>query len=211
MKRRYTEVGLTLIELLVALALTALIMAAMPTALRLANRALGTVDSLDRDDAESAALDLVSRNLTQTLAIYERGRDGRLQVLFRGETNALTFVAPATLGPAGGVFRFELTTVEVTTGKPGVDVMLAWTLYRPPAAENVPRPERRERVLIANAAEFSLNYFGSQRTDTEPEWSTSWPATDTIPDLVEIRLAVPRSGGSAWRTIRVPLRLKPGR
>lgn len=209
--RTRTEAGLTLLELLVALSLTALILAGLPTALSLARRALATVDVMTRDDADTAGVDVVARHLTQALVIYERGRDGRLQVLFLGQPAALNFVAAGTLGPAGGLFRFEVTTVPAASGRQAVDIMVAWSLYRPPAAANVPQPERRERVLIANATALTLAYYGAPRAGGTPEWSPTWPATDTIPDLVELRIVMPPERGSPIRTLRIPLRLKPGR
>lgn len=210
---RHGAGGWTLIEMLVALALTALLLVGMPSTLRLAARALGLAEGLGREADDRAALDLVGRALSQALPMYERGPDGRLQVLFSGAPAALAFVAPARIGPESGLFRLELTMVPPSAGAdqqgrpPGL--WLAWSLYRPPETDDSPPPARLERRLIADARSLSIRYFGAIRSRQEPEWSTSWTVPDTIPDLVEITIATPRSDQGLDLQIRVPLRLKP--
>ena len=205
---------MTLLELLVSLGLTALIMAAVPTVIRITNQALSTTESLDREAADRAAIDLISRHLTQALSMYERGRDGRLQVMFRGEPKLIRFIAPATLGPAGGMFQFEVKAAGGTAeaaDPTARGVLFGWQLYRPLTAEDKAAQDWHERLLFPDATDFALSYHGPSQARAEPEWSPSWSATDAIPDLVEIRITTRRAGSSQTRSIRIPLMLKPSR
>ena len=200
------DAGFSLIELLVSIGLLALMLAAMPAAVRLGGRAMNITADLDRDAANQAATEFVERRLAQAMSIYERGADGRLQIVFQGVPDRIAFVAPATLGPAGGLFWFELKA----SGAPAAanrGVVLSWTVFRPGTPNTEPL---QQRALLTDTG-MSLSYFGSNGPGAEPGWSDTWSANDVLPDIVEIRLTSTQGGASGARTIRVPLQLRPGR
>ena len=134
--------------------------------------------------------------------------------MFLGEPKLIRFIAPAILGPAGGMFQFEVKaaggTAEVADPT-ARGVLFGWQLYRPMAAEDKTPQDRHERLLFPDATDFTLSYFGASQARADPEWSTTWSATDAIPDLVEIRVTTRRAGASQTRLIRIQLMLKPGR
>ena len=97
------DAGFTVLELLVALALLALMLAAMPSALRLGARALSAAVDLERNAERRAAMDFIEQRLVQASPIYEHRADGRSRIAFRGAATAVTFVAPAASGSMGGL------------------------------------------------------------------------------------------------------------
>ena len=218
--RGSSDAGFSLLEMIVSIGLMALILSAMPAAIRLATRALNAVQGVDRNFANHTALDFVEQRLGEALSIYDRGADGRLQIVFRGEVDSLTFVAPAAIGPEGGLYRFELralqepdadiTALASSSSSNGLGLHLSWNEFRP-SRRDIALIDRRDKRIVSGLAEFSLRYYGPPSLRSAPEWQDAWTSQDRLPDLVEIRTAVTNAGQTTARIIRVPLHLKPPR
>jgi general secretion pathway protein J len=205
--------GFSLIEVIVSIGLLALILAAMPSALRLGFRALNSVQSVDRNFANQAGLDFVEQRAGEATPIYDRGADGRLQVVFRGETDVLAFVAPAAIGPEGGLYWFELAAVQgpADAGREsGISLNLSWSAFRPTARDRA-SADRREKQIATGISAFSLRYYGSPGPRSSPEWMDVWTSKERLPDLIELRATSASGGRNMTRVMRVPLRLKPAR
>lgn len=205
---RARDAGFTLLELLVGLALAALLMAAVPSAIRLSARALDRAEALSNEAADRAALTFIAERLAETMALYERGPDGRLKVAFTGDAHAIGFVTATVMDPrddpAGGLFLIELAHQAPTS-----QAVLRWQPFRPglttPASAGP-----RERALLAQVATLSFRYFGSVSPRVAPSWSDTWSVTAAIPDLVEMQVTRSRNF-SAPLTLRVALRLRQNR
>jgi general secretion pathway protein J len=206
------EGGFTLLELLVALVLTALIMAMMPGAIRLGARALNQAEVLTNDAADRATLDFVAERLAETAALYQRGGDGRLTVAFSGTAHAIGFVASATMDSgaeaSAGLYLFELALVRLDNqvGR----MMLRWQPFRSTLTA-VPVTLKQERVLLSDIAELSFRYFGAPTARVAAAWSDVWAGTDNIPELVELQIRRAAQSPADALVIRVPMRLRPAR
>jgi general secretion pathway protein J len=207
-----SDAGFTLLELMVALALAALLMAAIPGAIRLGTRALNQAEVMSNDAADRAALDFVAERLTETMVLYQRAADGRLKVAFDGGATTLGFVSAATMDPAhetpSGVFLMQLGVA--TADGAGGRLMLRWQPFRP-GLTKASDAMSQERELLGNVAGLSFRYFGAPSARVAAAWTDVWTGTETVPELVEMQ--VTRSGRTAggWLIIRVPLRLRPNR
>jgi len=200
------DAGFTLIELLVSVALLALILLMTQSALRFGQRTWDVADDIEQSDTAAAAIKFLEQRLAQTMPLYEREVDGRLHVAFRGFADRLSFIAPASSGPAGGgLYRFELTAPPNPNG--GQSLALDWFLYQPVAA--VGQPERR--VLIRNIEDFSLRFLGRLKPDDQPVWVSEWNRSDVLPDLVEVRFLTRLRQWTSPVVILVELRLRPPR
>jgi prepilin-type N-terminal cleavage/methylation domain-containing protein len=184
------EAGFTLLELLVSLVLISMLMVAMPAAFQLAKRTQTTATLLDRQAAIAAAASFMEQHISEATAIYDRGEDGRLHVIFRGEPNVLAFIAPLTFASAQS------------------GLILTWSPWQPPANGDQPGPPpvERSRLLFPAATQFQLRYFGAASASQKPEWSDTWTRLDRIPDMIEFRI----SNGAALDTFtrNIPLRLR---
>jgi prepilin-type N-terminal cleavage/methylation domain-containing protein len=206
-----SDSGFTLLELLLALALAALLMAAMPGAIRLGTQALNQAEVLSEDAADRAALDFVVERLTETMVLYERAADGRLKAAFYGEANAIGFVAAAMMDPAhetpAGVFLMELGLADAGNGSRRL--MLRWQPFRSgPKDLGV---IRQERELLGNVAGLSFRYFGAPSARIAAAWSDVWTGVETVPEMVEMQVTRSVRAASGPWIIRVPLRLRPNR
>ena len=206
-RRDGRNAGFTLLEMIVCIGLLALILSAMPAALRLGSRALNVIDNVDRDFANRMSIDFLAQRLAQSVAIYDRGADGRLKIMFQGNASAISFVAPAVLGSSGGLYLFE---VKPRTGPLEKRMMmLNWLEYRARRTEGKARPEPRERELVHDLQDYSFRYYRSASARAQPEWTDDWTSTDTLPEMVDIRVTALNAGQTIMRSVRVPLRLRP--
>lgn len=199
------DAGFTLIELLVSLALLALILLALPAALRLSGRTSEISSDLDRVTATRIAMAFIEQRLSQAMPLYRRGDDGRLQIFFRGQPDSVSFVSASPVGPSGGgLYRFELKAKAAENDEPAI--VLGWSLYQAiPDDANSP-PPAGERMLIADIDGLSFRYFGRHKENAQPEWGDDWTRNDMLPDLVEVRAVSRTSGASFIRVVELKLR-----
>lgn len=203
--RSAPEAGFSLIELLVSLALLAILTAMIPSTLQLARREARMATELDKRAGVEAALTFVEQRLTETSVIYERGEDGRLRIIFNGAADALTFISPMMARTLdGGLARFELKIGSDGEGRNGL--VLVWSPWRPAPASGdpTPAPQPQSRLLVADAKTLALRYFGSASSGEAPDWSETWQRPDLIPAVVEIALTV----GAETKVRATVLRLK---
>jgi prepilin-type N-terminal cleavage/methylation domain-containing protein len=203
--RSDTQAGFTLLELLVAVAILSLAVAALPGLFHFAERAMQTGASLDRQAAADGAMTFLERRLAQAAPVMERSVQGELRITFRGEADRAAFVATQDFtAEERGLARFELRSAG--EGKDRA-VVLSWSLWRPSAQQDtgVSAFPVRSRVLITNVRRFSLRYFGAAQTEQEPQWLDAWSRPDMLPDSVEISVET----GQRTERRSVRLRLKP--
>jgi general secretion pathway protein J len=206
------QAGFTIIELLVSLMIVGLIISFIPGTLRLGQRVWETDRALEWSAGLSAFRRYVEHRLTEAIPIYLRDPDRGLFMEFSGGPERISFVAPASAGPAGGgVYRFELSQTEGPAG--ARRVILRQSLYRtgnaPTGAEQQgsgSAPSTMTHVSPAPVTAVELRYFGPPAPQQPPKWQTNWPNSDRLPDLVELTFTL-RGGASPQRSI-VPLRLK---
>ena len=201
--------GFTLLELLVALALAALLMAAVPAAMRLGARSLSQAEALTNDAADRAALAFVADRLAETMALYERGADGRLKVAFTGNADRISFVTPATMeprdDPPAGLFLMQLVIDDQRSR-----LLLRWQPFRPGLIK-ASGVTWQERDLLVDVVGLSLRYFGAPAPRAPAAWSDAWSSADTIPELIELQIRRRQRPSALPLVIRVPLRQRPVR
>jgi prepilin-type N-terminal cleavage/methylation domain-containing protein len=169
--------GFTLLELLVGVALMALLAALLFASLRFG------AGSLARVDATAAVAEerrIVAAFLRQRLAgaepLVERDATGA-HVAFDGTADRLRLVAD--MPPAVGGGRHRLSLENTARG-----LQIAWTPLLGPDAEPVESGRRR---LAAGAARFA--YYGRRAGAAEAAWHQTWTGELALPRLVRLQLA----------------------
>ena len=202
-----SDAGFSLLELLVSLVLISLLMVAMPAALQLAKRTQSTATQLDRQATTQAAASFIEQRLAEATAIYDRGDDGRLQVIFRGEPNLLAFIAPVTFATAqSGLARLQFEIGTDPDGRSGL--IMTWSAWRPPAIgdRSNTQPVAQSRTIFPAATQFELRYFGAASPTQKPEWTPTWTRMDMIPEHIEFRIS--NGADLDTQTRSIPLRLR---
>jgi general secretion pathway protein J len=199
--------GFTLLELLVAITLLGVLMAALFGALRLGARVWENGEArLDASARVQVVQNFVRQQLGQTVPLTAVGDDPRAApaMVFVGTSGGLRFVSllPAHLG--GGVSLMELALRPSPDGGELQDLMLR---MRPLdlTGDGTTRPEPEERVLIAAIASFELAYFGVGRPGAAPVWWQEWEGQQTLPALVRMRIGFPERDRRRWPELIVAL------
>jgi general secretion pathway protein J len=200
--------GFTLIELVIALALMALIAALMFGSLSMAARSW--------DGGEAKANDVSSMRQTQAFLREQIEAELPLRVkkavelplMFAGEHDEIRYAA--ALPPRvqdGGAYFFRLAVVQRGDKS---QLVLERTIPDPAATQNPEFTAAEHSVLADGIAELRISYFGRDANAADvdtPSWRDRWDDTQRLPLLM--RIDVKPVKGAAWPTLVVEPRRAP--
>lgn len=206
---REDQAGFTVVELLVALALTAAIASFIIGGFHLVRRASAITYYHARTEEFDAAATQLRRMLATTMpvtAIDEADRIARL--LFEGHTDAVTFVTlsePTAF--QGGLMRVRLSWQD----RPPLPGHLASLVLHMAVFRSNPRLvfESEPVVLFRDVVGFSLRYFGAPGLDEQPNWHSEWVGHDRIPLAVLVQVDLANVSGTRRLLLQTALRLAP--
>ena len=143
--------GFTLVELLVATTLLALVSAALFGGLRFGARAWeSAADRIERDGEIEAVQELLRRTLSEASDLAEAEADSMV-----GAPDGLSFFAPLPRhAGAGGIGRYRLELDK------GGRLLIAWEPRRPGAPLAAP-PASEPTIVLADVERISIGYFGA--------------------------------------------------
>jgi len=202
--------GFTMIELLIAIALFALLSGVLFGALRLA------ANSTDAGEAKAQAVSgmrLTSDYLRRELTAQHPQRMRRMQefpLLFGGTRDEVRYTAPlpARIG-AGGMWYYRLSVAPVAGTQRRALVLDR--VIPDLGALSMPQFSDAERSVLADdIASLEISYYGRDRgssTDAAPTWRGSWGDPQVLPILIQIEV-VPRTG-APWPPILIAPRAAP--
>ena len=192
--RSRREAGFTLIEVVIALAIFGLVMAALAGGLGFSLKASRAGERRTDDTLAIARLDgLLRHDLERALRLHTASGI-RAPLDFAGSTTSLEFTVAAPSYPtAAGLYQVRFAVLASAEGE---------TLsYRRRADAGTPAPadaDERPRALIGPAAaQISFAYFDGKA------WRDSWRDARSLPRLVRLRIADGRQGGPLWPDIIV--------
>lgn len=203
--------GFTLLEVLVAVVIMAVIMTTAFGALRLGGRSWEAgVKRASANETYRTVAGLLRRQVSQVIPMsWPNGT--KKNIAFEGTPGQLRFVAPAPQQHRhAGLFEYGLTAQ-----RNGVDTSLV-LFYIPfnPDAKEFQTPAKHQKVsLVEGLQNVSFDYFGSpanttvqSRTSTErPRWHRSWdPDAQKFPELIRVRIQVDE-GLQPWPDLYLPL------
>lgn len=198
--------GFTLVELLLATALIALIMAMAYGGFRAGLRATTSGEVLIEDNNRLRVVHQFVRNqISQARALVIEDIDNQ-RIVFEGERERIRFVAPmpgylSYGGPYVQEFRLE-------RGAVGMDLVFAFAMlngYQPGDLESDPPVTLLEDV---GSAEFK--FLGFDETGEAVEWSELWEQPDQVPIAVALRLSYARDNGVRWPELVAPVLIDAG-
>jgi general secretion pathway protein J len=201
--RKRGEAGFSLIEMLVAITILALVLAMLPGTFSLAHRTWDATAVLDQRARQDGGRSFLQARLAEAMPVFEPVGAGAVQLVFTGSAETLTFVAPSANGPQGaGLYRFTLETKPQGRGNAVVVTVAPFILKRARDSDPIPA---EEHVLYDGLTSASFRYYGRKDLRTPLQsWQTAWTRRDALPDAVELTVA----SGSSTRTILIQLRLK---
>lgn len=199
--------GFSLVELIVSLALFAMILALLPGAFRTGKRGWETAAVIEQVAIAEASAEFLRHRLAEATPFFDRDESGQARIAFSGGSQQLTFVAPSQSGPSGGGFyRWSIATAPAGQSS---DLMLTMTPFA--ASQTGIAPAATERVLLSGIRALRIRYFGADEAGGEPLWAGEWRGQYELPQLIEIEAETSNSKSALFRPLRVALRLsQPG-
>ncbi|MCJ2015121.1 general secretion pathway protein GspJ [Methylobacterium sp. J-076] len=184
------QAGFALVEVLVSLALAALIGVLMVETVRVAGRTAAAVAVAEGAGEVQAVRDHLRRTLG-TLA--SRHMDGSLPVLQGGPDGLSAAIAPDRVleRPA------ELVASLAGVPRGGGAFDLVERQIPLETLQGTARTARSE-VLLGRIAGVAFQYFGAPAKGLPPAWVAQWGRTDRQPDLVEVRIAFGPADRRRW-------------
>jgi prepilin-type N-terminal cleavage/methylation domain-containing protein len=205
LRRHSRAAAFTLIEVLIALTLVAIVAATLASTLRLAYHAARTAEAdIEPSRSASIALEMVSSDVQNALpggGTYAQNFEGTQAQDDRGhEADDLVFYSTAE-SPEHAAANGEIKKVEITVEKlqDGSDYVLVRRALRNLGSELTPAPD--EEVLCRGVSSFTLTYFDGS------SWNTTWDSTtedNTVPAAVRVVLELnrPATPGGPARVVR---------
>jgi general secretion pathway protein J len=197
--------GFTLLELVAALAILALIAGSVAVGIRLAVGSIGRGEAVARDAARLRAAVGIAERAIRSLDPMPLPADGGAAVYFSGEERKLRFLtamAPATF--AGGGMRlisfFEL---------PGPDGGLAVATAPPfrPGGAGAWEGTEGARLLVRGAMDVTFTYSEGPTKDGKWEWLPAWEPKEpgSLPAAVRLEFTAPGDAGPQKNAFVVPI------
>ena len=196
--------GFSLLEILAALALLALLLLGVYAGLQTVTRATHSGTGLSqRLDEMRAAQGYLRQTLTRALAYPWAADNRRHGIVFSGDASQMSFVAPAPgYLEAKGVQLQQLRLVG-GDGKYRLEVAFSALASRHPATVVPGEPE----TLMSGVRKGRFYYNGKDSDGRSLGWQPRWDYPDRLPDMVGIELEL--EGGQRWPVLEVPLRMDP--
>jgi general secretion pathway protein J len=197
--------GFTLLEILAALVLLALLLVGVYSGIASASRSVrsGTA-AIERVDQMRSAQQFLRRELAQSVTQPISHTDRGEPVYFQGSAREMRYVAPLPgyLGKLGPQLQ-QLQLVDDGHGGQRLELRLA---LLPPDGQS-PRPLGEPQVLFDRIRQGSFSYRGVDQQGRAVAWSSAWADGRVLPMLV--RIEVQPQGRDSWPRLDVPLRTNP--
>lgn len=207
---RQRSAGFTLVEVLVAVSLLAVIMVALGGAMRTMAQTEARVDQrLQRMDDLRVATGFLQQVLGRVSARKQpapQGQGGQ-QVAFRATPTSIEWVGimPARHG-LGGRYFFRLQPEELATGPALVLRFAPWDATAPSFPD---WSQATARTLVPALGQFAVYAEGRPTqnqalpSDWPLGWVPGWPVADQVPQRLRISWA---PAGLAWPDLVLPVR-----
>lgn len=189
---RSRQQGFTLVEMLVAFSVVALLVGLVYGAVRIGQR---SVDAANRQAADTEVIYFAWQFLRDAVAQARPGADGDEtdSHAFLGARDSLEFTAWLD-GYVGGIGLFRIRLAPASTSG-GQELVLTRTrLARGPPHEDV--GESQHAVLVDAVERVQIRYFGAREPEEPAAWHDDWAKEQALPNLVLIQ--VEPEDAAAW-------------
>jgi general secretion pathway protein J len=180
--RRRSEQGLTLIELLLSLAILAILTGFLAGGLSMARQAFGADRASEIGSETSAAIQTVAALVGSALPVRFDGAGPKDALGFDGRGEAIAFVGLSEgRSLRGGPHRIVLR-------RSGGDIVADFAALNGARSKETPEPAATRVVVLSGVREIHIRYFGTVDAKVKPAWRTDWVRAERLPDLVSIRI-----------------------
>ena len=188
--------GFTLIEIVIAMVLLALMMSFLYSGLTFALRSWDAADANGRRVADRRlAENFLRREVGEIFPL--RWKDPvRLRFAFEADRDTLRFVSTRAAGVTlGGLSLVGLRVENDKDNNRVRDLVMRRAMADPDVEDFTPLDRAEPTLLYAGIDAIALSYFGSGNDFTEPAWSDKWEFPNRMPQLIKLRV---RDADGRW-------------
>ena len=189
--------GFTLLELLVAMTLLALLAGLLFGGLSFGVRVWEKGDAeLEKLAELQTAQGLIRRVIGRALPSDVAAGEGEDAAIFEGTADGLWLVGPAPAQSLpGGIYRLGLGGDDLQGKR-----RLVMTLRLLGADDKEPSADEDANlvVLVDDVADVTFTFFGAPDDDREPRWQDRWEGTPGVPRLVRIDVTFADGDTRVW-------------
>lgn len=204
----YRDAGFSLVEMLVALALLALIAVVIISAIQSASQ---SIRRLDQDGPQQALL-AARQFFTQLFAsarpvqwpLTVEGQERQLL----GAADSVAFVSDhAPTGQYQGVYETRIWLHQAQDKASGGNLVIEQRLYRRAAdSGKLEFVQADPQILIANIASMKFQYLESNATEAAV-WKDHWAQANSLPRMIRIDIQFPKTDPRTWEPLYLELML----
>ena len=202
---RQHDAGYRLAELLVALALLAVVLGYAAGGIRFGTRAWQATQTIELSAELGAARTVLRSCLAHTLPVSRVLASGRFELAFRGGSDRLMIVCRAGGAVSDGA---PLERVVLAIERNDLVASLRDYQVREPSVDQGASAERH--VLAHDVRGLAIRYFGEAEPGAGDKWHSEWAATNRLPELVGISLQLSEGDRRTWPELVVALRARRG-
>ena len=199
-----SQIGFTLIEMLIAMTLLSMMVVLLFSSLKVAAESWNAGEAkIVEVNRKAVVYQFLKRQITTirpvTAGVAQQANDGAMPApAFLGQRQALHFVGslPASALRKGlHIFDIALSPTNPTT------LMVALAPYS--QTEDAPPPEKV--VLLEHVKAFEFSYFGGKGDGGAPVWESEWVGLGVLPQLIKVSIRL--EDDSLWPDMVFPLRI----
>ncbi|MEO8010836.1 MAG: prepilin-type N-terminal cleavage/methylation domain-containing protein [Dokdonella sp.] len=203
--------GFTLIEVMLAILLLAVLLAAAYGGIRSAVRAMSSGEALiDRVNRVRVAQEFIRHQISRTLPLpFGQDEGTGTNFLFQGEDDLIRWVAPMPgyLSRGGSYVQ----TLELTNTRNGKQLLFGHTMLNGFDLNKLRQEDMAEPVVLMDQIESGR--FEYRKLDEEgklEDWSDDWGDPSLTPVMVRIELTMRPEALVGWPVMQIPLLLDVG-
>lgn len=197
--------GFTLIEILVAVSLLALMVLGAMAALSTSVRAVRSGEALvSRTDSVRIAQEFMRRQLSQAMALpFERTDDLGMIFVFEGDATQMKFVAPMPGHLARGGPHVQI--LSITRGDKGQRVEFSHAQLNGYEPDRRGDDERPPVLVLDGLAEARFEYRTVDENGVATDWLREWENPQFLPMMVRLVAEFPRDRPQRWPELEIPV------